>query len=160
MSLQVIGAINVSGMPANMPGFQLDENAFHDVYRLVCLKSLPLAGRSHFANLLALHLPEAAARIDDSDFGILHLEVGALKLVSRDAIARRNWNVLRTHFAFASEIMAEAGADLRDAIRISYLGNLFHSESSLNYAKARSLLPSNLAAILKTVEAHYDKLES
>ncbi len=158
MSLQALGVINVCGTPAGMPGFRLDENAFHDIYRLVCLKSLPHAGRSGFSGDLALHLPEAAARMDESDFGILHLEAGALKLESRDAIARRNWETVRKHFAFVSEAIAGAGPELYDALRISYLGNLFYGETSLNYSKARSLLPRNLAALLSAVEAHYESL--
>ncbi|HEY5994361.1 MAG TPA: hypothetical protein VIU46_07140 [Gallionellaceae bacterium] len=156
MALQAHGVINISGMPTGTPGFQLDESAFHEIYRLVCLKSLPVAGRSRFASHLALHFPEAAARIDDGDFGILHLEVGALKLETRGAINRRNWDVLRNHFAFVSELMEDGGAELRDALKVSYLGNLFYGETSLNYAKARSLLPRNLAVLLDAVENHYE----
>lgn len=160
MPLQALSVINTGEMPTGLQGFQLDENSFQDMYRVVCLKSLPVNGRSRFASHLALYFPEAAARIDESDFGILHLEVGALKLETRDAINRRNWDVLRKHFAFVSEVMQEAGPDLRDAIKVSYLGSLFYGEISLNYAKARSLLPRNLAAALGAIEEHYEGLVS
>lgn len=156
MPMQALNVTNIGDKPSSTLGFQLDEKSFQDMYRLICLKSLPVSGRSRFASHLALHFPEAAARIDESDFGIMHLEVGALRLETRDAINRRNWDALRKHFAFVSQVMDEAGPELRDAITISYLGSLFYGEISLNYAKARSLLPRNLSAALRAIEEHYE----
>ena len=83
-----------------------------------------------------------------------------LKLETRDAINRRNWDTLRKHFVFVSEVMDEAGAELRETIMVSYLGSLFYGEISLNYAKARSLLPRNLVTALRTIEEHYENLVS
>lgn len=110
---------------------------------------------SRFSVQLALHLPDAAARIDEEDFGILHLETGALKLATRDAIARRDWQTVARHFDFAAEMLGASGAELRDALCVSYLGNLLYEETSLNYAKARSLLPKSLAMALEEIERHY-----
>ncbi len=155
MSLQALRFDNTEGMRASIPGFQ-DYNPFHEMYRLVCRKSLAVAGHSNFVSQLALCFPEAVARIEEMDFGVLHLEVGALKLESRDAMAKRKWDVLRKHFAFMSEVMEHADSKLRDAIRVSYLGSLFYGEVSLNHAKARSLLPRNLAIALDAVERHYE----
>jgi len=47
---------------------------------------------------------------------------------------------------------------LHDAIGISYLGNLFYDEISINYAKARTLLPRRLAVALEIIERHYEEL--
>jgi len=160
MSLQAHGGKNMTGMPIGFLRLQLDYNSFHHLHRLVCLKSLHVAGNSRFASYLALHLPEAAMRIDEGDYGVLHLEVGALKLETRDAIARRNWDAVREHYVFVSLVMEDAGAELRDAIMVSYLGSLFYGEDSLNFAKARSMLPRDLAAALDAVERHYSSLVS
>jgi len=138
----------------------LSYESFSGLHRLVCLKSMPVAGHSHFASYLALHLPEVAARIDYDDFGILHLEVGALELAMRDAIARRDWHTVIKYFTFVADMMEDAGAELLDALRVSYLGNLFYGEISINYAKARSLMPESLSKALEEVECHYKKRAS
>lgn len=158
MALQLQSSSNRGGMAARIPRFQLDYKSFYDLHRMVCLKSLPLAGHSRFASHLALYFPEAAARIDEDDFSVLHLEVGALKLVTRDAITKRDWDTVGEHFAFVADVMEDVGAELRDALHVSYLGGLLYGETSLNYAKARSMLPKKLAAALEKVESHYEHL--
>ena len=157
-SVNDMGGKEMGGVLAGIPRFQLDYNSFCDLQRMVSLKSLPVAGHSRFASHLALHFPEAAARIDENDFGVLHLEVGALKLATRDAIAKCDWNTVAEHFAFVAEMMEGAGAELRDALHVSYLGSLLYGETSLNYAKARSMLPKKLASALEKVERHYEYL--
>ncbi len=147
-----------SGVLTGAPRSPLEYNSFYYLHKVICLKSLPVAGNSRFASHLALHFPEAAARINEYDFGVLHLEVGALKLATRDAIAQRDWDTVASHFAFVSEMLADGGPELRDALRVSYLGNLFYGETTLNYAKARSLLPRGLGAALADIESHYESL--
>jgi hypothetical protein len=146
------------GMVSGMPRFQLDYKSLRVLQGLVSLKSLPLQGNSRFASRLALYFPEVAERIDESDFGILHLEVGALKLATRNAIVRHDWDVVRQHFAFVAKMLEDAGAELRDAFHVSYLGSLLYGEIALNYAKARSLLPKPLAEALMAIEHHYESL--
>lgn len=158
MALQKQSGKNMGGMLTGIPRFQLDCNSFYELHRLVCIKSLPVSGHSRFASHLALYFPEAAARIDEFDFGILHLEVGALKLVTRDAIAKRDWEILGEHFSFVAGIIEDAGTELGDALHVSYLGSLFYGETTLNFAKARSLLPKTLASALEKVEHHYEGL--
>ena len=152
------GTWHAIGNAAAVPRFQLDYNSFGELHKLVCLKSLPLAGNSRFASHLALYFPEVAARIDEGDFGILHLEVGALKLATRDAINHRDWHTVCKHFAFVEDLLGNAGDELRGALEVSYLGNLLYGETSINYAKARTLLPSLLAASLEKTEMHYESL--
>lgn len=156
MAMQIQSGKNRDGLSAGIPRFQLDYNSFYDLHRVVSIKSLPDAGHSRFASHLAIYFPEAAARIDENDFGVLHLEVGALKLETRDAIAKRDWDTVSEHYAFVSIMMAEGGEELRTALEVSYLGSLFYGEPTLNYAKARSMLPKRLAEILGMVERHYE----
>ena len=65
---------------------------------------------------------------------------------------------MRTHFAFVDNLLEAAEPELHDAIGISYLGNLFYDEISINYAKARTLLPRRLAVALEIIERHYEEL--
>ena len=142
-----------SGTATIPPG--LDYKTFGDVHRLMCLKCAKVTG---FSSCLALCLPEVAARLEESDFGILHLEVGALRLATRDAIARRDWYNVGRYFSFVADVLESAGAELADAIKISYLGNLLSGEPALNFTKARSLLPRPLLIELAEVERHYETM--
>jgi len=134
-------------------------NAFCDLQKLGFLKTIPFDGISRFAGYIAVHFPDVAASIDEADFGVLHLEVGEFKLATRDAILWRDWETVRTHFAFIDKVLETADIDLHNAIGISYLGNLFYNETSLNFAKARTLLPKRLAVALEIIERHYEELE-
>ncbi len=129
--------------------------SFEGLYRRVCLKPHRANGDSRFAGYLALHLPEVAARIDEADYGILHLEVAALKSATREAIHRRDWHTVGKYFGFVASLLDDAGDDLRGAIDVSYLAALLHGERSLNYEKARTLLPAPLALALDRIERHY-----
>lgn len=133
--------------------------SFDGLYRRVCLRSLRVNGESRFAGYLALHLPEVAARIDEADYGILHLEIAALKAATREAIHRRDWHTVGKHFTFVTNLLEDASADLRNAIDVSYLAGLLYGEASLNYAKARTLLPPVLHRALERIEKHYEDLK-
>jgi hypothetical protein len=121
-------------------------------------KPVPVAGSSSFTNDLTRHFPEVAATIEDTDSGRLHLEVSALKMATHDAIQKRDWPTVRKHFAFIDNILEAADTELHDAIGISYLVNLFYNETSINFAKARTLMPKRLAAALEIMERHYEDL--
>ena len=141
------------------PKIKFDYNSFRHLYKLVQLRPIPFAGYSRFAGYLAIHFPEVAACIDEADYGVLHLEVGEFKLATRDAILKRNWPTVRAHFEFVDGLLESADTELHDAIGVSYLGNLFYNETSLNFAKARSLLPKRLAVALEIIERHYEERE-
>ncbi len=142
-----------------VPPFLLNYAAFAYLRRVLSQRPALSAGAlSRFASRLALHFPDIATRIDEDDFGVLHLEIGELKLATRDAILRRDWDRVASHFGFVAMLLEDAGSELCDAIRISYLGNLFYGEMSVNYAKARCLLPRPLAIELEKVERHYEQL--
>ncbi len=140
------------------PTFRFDYKSFRNLNRLAAIKPVPVGGNSRFACYLAIHFPEVAMNIDEADFGVLHLEVGELKLATRDAIVRRDWPTVATHFAFVDTMLESADTELHDAIGVSYLGNLFYGETSLNYAKARTLLPRRLGIALEIMERHYEEL--
>lgn len=152
------GATQASVTKAALPRFQLDYQSFCNLHRLVRLKSLALDGNSRFASHLTLYFPKAAARIDEADFGILHLEVGALKLDTRAAILRHDWTTVIEHFVFVARMVETAGKELRDALHISYLGMLLCDEKSISFVKARSLLPKSLVVALEKIEHHYQQL--
>ncbi len=111
-----------------------------------------IMGRADFVHHVALHLPDVSARIAEDDFGILHLEMGAMKLATRDAILRYELHTVRRHFSFIAYLYEHADNELYGAIMISYLEALFIHEFAPEYANARSLLPSNLAEALKRAE--------
>ena len=111
-----------------------------------------------FSDCLATYLPEVAASIDATDLGELLFEVGALKLASRKAILESDWFTVRAHFYLVDRILENGSIELHDAIGICYLGDIFYGEVSVNYAKARTLMPKRLATALEIIERHYDDL--
>lgn len=159
VQIMLVNGIVPFGAGKYIPEFLRKSGSSSGMHDLVYLQPLQVGGDSRFFGHLASHLPEVAARIDLEDLGFLHLEVGALKLASREAIARRDWYTAGKHFVFVANMMDYAGADLLDAIRVSYLGNLFYDEASLNYAMARSLLPKSLLMALGEVERHYGEIK-
>jgi hypothetical protein len=143
---------------ANKSKSGISNNSFDDPNKPAFLKSIPFARNSRFANYLAVHFPEVASTIDAEDLGTLHLEVSALRFATHDAILKHDWEAVRTHFDFVDEVLESAETDLHDAIGISYLVNLFYSETSLEFATARTLMPKRLAAALEIMERHYEEL--
>lgn len=136
-----------------------DYESFDKLLRLVYLKPLHVAGNSRFSGYLALYLPEVAARIGYDDLGVLHLEVGVLRLAVREAIANRDWSAVNRYFAQVALMLEDAGPELFDAISVSFLGSLFYREPALSFQKARTLLPDPLRLILTIVEQHYADIE-
>ncbi len=145
-----------TGDAAVIPRFQLDYHAFCQLHAVLNANHTNGAVKSRFACFLAIYFPEEAAHIDESDFGILHLEVGVLKLMSRHAIAKGDWEALARHFAFVMALLENGGGELRNALSVSYLGSLFHGESTGNFAVARCLLPRRMARALEGIERHYE----
>ncbi len=138
--------------------FPLDHKSFRDPHKLTFFKPISLGGSTRFAGYLAIHFPEVVAGIEEADLGVLHLEAGALKAATRDAILRRDWPTVSRHFAFVDSVLEIADTELHEAIGISYLVNLLYNETSINFAKARTLLPKRLAVALEIMERHYEEL--
>lgn len=109
-------------------------------------------GSSDFMQLLALHLPEVAEHVDESDFGYIHLEVGVLKLASRSAILSRNMSDMLRHLILVRDLLGRADQTLHDALRVSYLEALFLGESGAETIAARGMLPRVMEDMLRKAE--------
>ncbi|BCK87410.1 hypothetical protein MIZ01_1188 [Sideroxyarcus emersonii] len=136
----------------------LDFKTFASLRRMVSnQKSKPLVKRADFMKQVTLYLPEVAARIEESDFGIVHLEVGAMKLVARDAIVARDHVAIRRYLSLIADLFERADAELYDAIRISFLEALFLGETSIVYMEARHMLSRPMENVLRQAEARLEK---
>ncbi len=136
----------------------LDFNSFATLRRMVaCQKSKPLVKRSDFMKQITLYLPEVAALIEESDFGIVHLEVGALKRATKDAIDDHDLVTVRRYLSLLADLFDRADAELYDAIRISFLEGLFLDETSSAYMEARSMLSRPMENVLRQSELRLEK---
>ncbi len=136
----------------------LDFKTFASLRRMVSYQqSKPLLKRADFMKLITLYLPEVAARIEESDFGIVHLEIGAMKLATRDAFNRNDFATVRKHLLLIADLFERADADLYDAIRISYLEALFLGDTSAAHIVARGMLSNALSNALRQAELRQEK---
>lgn len=117
-------------------------------------------GRTDFIYQLMSEFPEIAARIDESDFDILPLEIGVMTLATKEAINRFSLYTVSMHFAFMDKLFACANKELKDAIQIAYVENLLFGETSPAHAAARCLLPRSLGIALKQSESHFKLINS
>ncbi|MDD5058808.1 MAG: hypothetical protein PHQ60_13145 [Sideroxydans sp.] len=139
----------------------LDFKTFLSLRRMVAhQQNQPQIGRADFLKQVTLYLPEVAARIEDSDFGSVHLEVGAMKLATNAAIKQRDWVTVRGHLFMMIDLYDRADAELQDALRISYLEALFLGETSASYLEARSLLSRPIENMLRQSELRWKKLRA
>lgn len=111
--------------------------------------------RADFIHHVTLHLPEVASRIEEDDFGVLHLEMGAMKLATRESILRYEFHTVRRHFSFIAYLLEHADQELQDAIRVSYLESLFIGEETPEYEHARGLMSKNLLEVLKKLDLRF-----
>lgn len=155
------GGTPTQGLPAQ--DFRFNFNVFSAMRQALRsrIQAMPITimGREDFIHHVTLHMPEVSSRIEEDDFGILHLEMGAMKLATRDAIVHYEFFTVRRHFSFIAYLFEHADNSLYDAILVSYLEGLFIDEASPEYENARSLLPKNLADALKKVELRYRLLD-
>jgi len=116
--------------------------------------------RSDFVRHVTLHMPEVSAHIHEDDFGIAHLELGAMRKATRDAILAYELYTVRRHLSFIGYLYEHADDELRDAIQVSYLEALFIHETFPAYSRARRMLPATLDAALVKAEMRYAQLAS
>ncbi len=140
------------------PHFLADFRAFSSLRMSMHNRARPTIGRTDFIYQLTLYFPEVATLIDESDFGILPLEIGAMTVATRDALNRFNFHTVRRHFVFIGKLFERADTELLNGIQISYLENLLLGETSLAHAEARYLLPNSLDDALKKSESHFERL--
>ncbi len=136
----------------------LDFKTFSSLRRMVAhQQSKPLLKRTDFMKQVTLYLPEVAALIEESDFGIVHLEVGAMRVATRNAIVCHDFATMRRHLLLVADLFDRADAELYEAIRISYLEALFLGETSMAHMEARSLLSRPMENVLRQAEVEWDK---
>jgi hypothetical protein len=132
----------------------LDFKTFCSLRRMVSHQRKQwVVGSADFMQLLALHLPEVAELVDESDFGYIHLEVGVLKVASQTAIQCRDMSELLRHLILVSNLLGRADQTLHDALRVSYLEALFLGETGSETIAARSMLPKMMEDILRKSES-------
>lgn len=136
----------------------LDFKTFSSLRRMVTHQhSKPLIKRTDFMKQVTLYLPEVAARIEESDFGIVHLEVGAMRLATREAILACDFATVRKHLFLVTDLFDRADSELYEAIRVSWLDALFLEETSPAFLEARSMLSKPMENVLRQSELRLDK---
>lgn len=139
----------------------LDFKTFMSLRRMVGhQQKKPLIGRADFVKQLTLYLPEVAERIEESDFGIVHLEVGALKLATREAILKRDFAAVSDHLSVIIDVFDRADKELYEAICVSYLEALFLGETSAAHVEARRLLSRQMESVLKQSEFRWKNMRA
>ena len=113
-----------------------------------------VTGRKHFIRTLIGRFPDVAARIDSTARGLLHCEMGYFAEATHEALERGDEMAVRTHFAYAEELMRHAGPELANAIQVSYLEYLNFDREYPNKLRPRSLLPPLLGHSLTELEEH------
>jgi hypothetical protein len=138
-----------------------DFKTFASLRRMVAhQQSKPLLKRADFMKQVTLYLPEVAARIEESDFGVVHLEMGAMKQATKDAFARSDFATVRKHLSLIADLFDRADGELYDAIRISYLEALFLGETSAAHIVARGMLSNSMDNALRQGELRLEKQRS
>ncbi|MBU0690148.1 MAG: hypothetical protein KJ850_04255 [Gammaproteobacteria bacterium] len=139
----------------------LDFKTFCSLRRMVSHQRKQwVVGSSDFMQLLALHLPEVAEHVDESDFGYIHLEVGVLRIASRTAILCRDMSELLRHLILVSDLLGRADQTLHDALRVSYLEALFLGETGSETMVARGMLPKMMEDVLRKSESRMGSMRA
>lgn len=155
---QTQGVFGLSWVQDLRSSFKSFAAARHALHGRMTAMPVAIMGREDFVHHVAMHLPDVSARIEEDDFGILQLEMGAMKLATRDAIERYELHTVRRHFAFIAYLYEHANDELYGAILVSYLEPLFIEAGTPEYEHARSLLPHNLAEALQRAELRHTLL--
>jgi hypothetical protein len=145
------GAMPVSHFPA-------DFTTFSSLRMSMRSRAKPAIVRTDFIYQLTLYFPEVATHIDESDFGILPLEVGAMTVATKNALNSFDLLAVRRYLVFIGDLFERADAELQQVIQIAYLENLFLDEKSYAHVEARYILPRCLADALKKSESHFERL--
>lgn len=116
--------------------------------------------RTDFMDYVARSMPEVHERVEPDDVGHAHLEMGAMRLATRHAIARDDFRTVYSHFSVVGAWLGYADDELFDAMIVSYLEALFIGIAAPEYRNARSLLPMNLEQALQQIERHFARIDA
>ena len=114
--------------------------------------------RNAFVAMLAERYPAVAADIDESMWGLLHLEMGQLARAAQAAISDEDPAAVREHFRFIDEVYRRATPEVKNAVHVSYLECLSFDGKHGKRIKARELLSPTLQAGLRGLEAYNAEL--
>lgn len=117
-----------------------------------------LAGRNEFIEGVKDRFPESFKEMKDVEDGLLHIDMGDFARTTESAIIEGNTELFQTHFTFISELFSKADPDLKNAIYVSYLENVFLFHTKQKFLDARKMLPMNLSKALVELEVHFEKL--
>jgi hypothetical protein len=118
-----------------------------------------VTGRKHFLRTLSGRFPEVVARIDSTARGLLHCEMGYFADATQEALECGDEIVVRSHFAYAEELMRFAGPALENALQVSYLEHINFNKKYANNIRPRSLLPLLLSQSLAALEEHFRMID-
>ena len=109
-----------------------------------------------FLARLAAEFPDVIAGFGPYSAGLLHCEVGDFREATERAMdAGRLWEAER-HFRLVAELLAVAGAELRNALEVSYLEDLALGEfTPRRHWAIRERMPTALRAVLVGHHAHW-----
>jgi hypothetical protein len=113
-----------------------------------------LWGRDEFLARLLQRFPGLEAVQDPHVTGLLHCEMGWFSNKTSAAIESRDFRLVRDHFEFMDEALTRPSDDLKNAIWVSYLENVFGINTG-GTAKARHLLAPRLSAPVIEMEGHF-----
>jgi hypothetical protein len=124
---------------------------------------IPASGvidRAEFVRRLGERFPAVAAQIDETDRGLLHLEMAVLARATSAAIEAKNDASVAELLSFAEEILGAADSSVENAIYVSFLENVFLGETRPGYVAHRERLSPRLAKGLAALEQHFERLTS
>ena len=105
-----------------------------------------------FLRRLSLHFPELTAALDADERELLHLGMAALARASDSAIGQGQWSRVVEHFTFVDALLEEATPEVRNAVHVSFLENIFGGANSDALSIARAKLPARLRNALTELE--------
>jgi hypothetical protein len=106
-------------------------------------------GREEFLNGLKQRFPEVLDQINTYQNGLLHCEVAVFRQATEYAMdAGEMWKA-EQHFRFVSEMLAQAGPELKNALEVSYLGDLARGvHTPGRYQAIKQRMPTLLRSLL------------
>jgi hypothetical protein len=116
-------------------------------------------GRDEFFSELFATFPDLVPRIMDGYAdGLIHCEMGNFSHCTDSAISEGNFILVKQHFSFMDTALNHATDELENAIIVSYLENIFFSETTPALVQARAMLTTGLEDALVRLEEHFASL--
>ena len=109
--------------------------------------------RDEFIQALEAEFPDAFSRIDESECGLLHCEVGAFRAFVETKMDDREEEYCKRAFKFIERCLTQAGPHLENAIEVSFIVDLALGEqNTLRYEIVKRSAPKIIRE--KMIGAH------